>query len=155
MATVHRSAPAARIFVTSILLLGLVLTGTTLALQEEPLAPLICPAPGSPSSFWGYVTLNAAPAPAGLKLAAWVNGVEVASTTTQAAGGPTYFLIDVSERAYDSVTGQLCRQGGAMGETVSFKLCTVVPANETGTWHGGSLVQRNLTASGSCERFYQ
>jgi len=67
MATVHRSAPAARIFVTSVLLLGLVLTGTT----------------------------------------------------------------------------------------VSFKLCTVVTANETGTWHGGSLVQRDLTASGSCQRFYQ
>ena len=56
----------ARGFVACIVLLGFVLEGIAVALQEGPLAPLICPAPG---------------APVGLKLAAWVDGVEVASTT--------------------------------------------------------------------------
>lgn len=157
MPTFQRSARIARIyrhrrlvFVSSILLAGFLLTGVVTLSLGEPLAPLTCPPPAAPSSFWGYITLNGAPAPVGVKLAAWVNGVEVASTTTQASGSSTYYLIDVPERAYDSVTGQVCRQGGAAGETVSFVLCTYVTANETGTWAGGTQVQRDLTASGSC-----
>jgi hypothetical protein len=114
-------------------------------------APQACPPPGSPSSFWGYVTLNGAAAPAGLKLAAWVGGAEAAVTTTQDAGGDTYYLLDAPERAYDSETGQVCRAGGAAGETVTFVLCDALTAGQTGTWHGGTMTRLDLALSGSCQ----
>ena len=145
MTSIHRGARATLISVTNIFFFGFLLAGMASAFREEPLAPLTCPPPGAPSSFWGYITLNGAPAPVGLKLAAWVNGVEVATTTTQASSGATHYLIDVPERAYDTVTGHVCRQGGAAGETVHFVLCNRVTANETGTWNGGTQVQRDLT----------
>lgn len=68
-----------------------------------------CPPPGQPSSFWGYLTVGGEPAPAGVRLAARINGVEVASTITQEYEGVTYYLIDVPERAIDDSTGEVCR----------------------------------------------
>jgi hypothetical protein len=71
----------------------------------------------------------------------------VATTTTQASGNSTYYLIDVPERAYDTASGQVCRQGGAAGEEVHFVLSNQITAHETGIWSAGSLVQRDLTAT--------
>jgi len=85
-----------------------------------------------------------------LRLAAWINGVEVASTTTQASGTAVYYLLDIPPRAYDPITRQVCRQGGASGETIYFVLCDAFTANETAIWNGGSLVQRNLTVARLC-----
>ena len=79
----------ALIFVASILLIAFLLVGMAAAFPEEPLAPLICPFPAAPSSFWGAVTLNGIEAQPGLKPAAWINGVEVATTMTQIARKPT------------------------------------------------------------------
>jgi hypothetical protein len=139
--------PLALILVAGLASLVVGWPGAVATSPADPAAPLICPPPAAPSSFWGYVTLNGAPAPVGLKLAAWVNGVEVASTTTQTSGSKTYYLIDVLERAYDTVTGQVCRQGGAAGETVHFVLRNLITAHETGTWSGGTQVHRDLTAT--------
>jgi|GEM_PF-1742284 len=150
MTFVYRGARVVPFLVGGIISLGLLLSGVAVAMSRDTLAPQTCPPPAAPSSFWGYVTLNGAPAPAGLKVAAWIGGVEVASTATLDMGGATYYLLDVPLRAVDPTTGQVCRQGGATGETVTFVLCDLLAANQTGAWYGGTQVQRDLTASGSC-----
>jgi hypothetical protein len=106
--------------------------------------PATCPPPAPPSSFWGYVTLDGAAALAGQQLAARIDGIEVASTTTQAVGSTSFYQVDVPARAYDTVTGQVCRPGGAAGETITFVLAGSLPASETGAWAGGTLVHRDL-----------
>jgi hypothetical protein len=113
-------------------------------------APLTCPLPAAPASFWGYVTLNGAPAPAGMAVATWVNGYQTAMTTTQTDAAGTYYHIDVPERATDPDTGKVCRQGGAPEEKVAFSLCSVLAAEPQGTWSGGTLVQVDLIAEGTC-----
>lgn len=124
-------------------------TGSGLAQME---GPLTCPPPAPPSSFWGYVTQDGMAVPAGLRLAAWIEGTEVAWTTTQTTGSATYYQVDVLARAYDDVTGLLCRLGGAPGETIAFMLAGSLTANETGVWVGGTLVRRDLTMS-SCSPY--
>jgi hypothetical protein len=138
--------------IVAVAVLAQMVSGRVDALPNLPSAPSTCPPPTPPSSFWGYVTLDGAAAPVGQPLAAWIEGSQVASTTTQSAGGLTYYQMDVPARAYDDVTGLLCRPGGAPGEMVMFVLANSLPANETGVWAGGTLVQRNLTLS-SCSPY--
>jgi|GEM_PF-3565791 len=112
--------------------------------------PSACPPPGSPSSFWGYVTLNGTSAPLGLKVEAWINGIQVATTTTGASSRGTYYLLDVPDRATDPATGRVCRQGGATGEPVSFALCDAIVSDQQGAWNVGSLVRLDFNAAGDC-----
>lgn len=94
--------------------------------------------------------MNGAPAPAGMAVAAWVNGYQTATATTQTDVAGRYYLIDVPERAADPATGKVCRQGGTAGEKVWFSLCSVLVAEQQGTWNSGTLVQVDLTAGGTC-----
>jgi len=120
------------------------------ALAWQPAAAATCPPPEPPSSFWGAITVDGGAAPAGMSLTAWIDGTRVGIATTESSGGATYYLVDVPERASDSGTGAVCRQGGAAGETVYLALCGVLRADQQAAWNGGSLARLDLTASGAC-----
>ncbi|MCD6519007.1 MAG: C1 family peptidase, partial [Anaerolineae bacterium] len=83
----------------------------------------------SPATFSGEVTLNGEPVPEGTQVTAWIDGVQVASTTTTMQNGRSRYTLEVPPD--DPSTGE--REGGRDGEVVRFKVGSEW-ANERGTW---------------------
>jgi hypothetical protein len=75
--------------------------------------------PKPPESFWGTVTLNGSPAPAGTVISARVGGMEVAATIVDSQG-----RYGERQSWYDtwSTTGSLLVSGDYDGQTVQFFL---------------------------------
>jgi hypothetical protein len=89
-----------------------------------------------PNRFFGSVTLDGAPAPAGTTVEATIGGVTCGSTTVTTAG--SYSRLD----AVDSAATAGC---GTAGATVTF-LVNGNPAAETATWASGSFTDLALSA---------
>jgi hypothetical protein len=89
------------------------------------IAPAVLALPPLPSSFYGTVKVDGANVPLGTIVSAWINGVWYADPATP---------------------GTI--EGGVEGDTVVFHIGGL-EADETGTWHSGTNVQLNLTASTS------
>ena len=82
-----------------------------------------------PNQFYGYVYIGGSLAPSGTAVAAYVNGVLKASTTTDAMGRYGYT--------------QLFQVPGQEGGTVTFYVNTVI-TSQTATWTSGGITKKNL-----------
>lgn len=97
--------------------------------------------PALPASFFGAVTnpFNSAPVPAGLTVAAIVNGAVVGQALTFSSGGLTVYRLDVN--GDDPDTPQ--KEGGVEGEAVGLLLESRI--SQTGVWRGGTSTRLDLT----------
>jgi hypothetical protein len=96
--------------------------------------------PTPPSRFAGSVTVNGAPATAGVSVAAMVGTVNCGTTSVSMNGSEARYVIDVSAQ---EPGGPAC---GTDGATVTF-LVNGVQANETGAWKNYQLSVLNLTVT--------
>jgi len=111
----------------------IILLGTTVAEAAPPL----------PSSFRGTVKWNNGDnVLEGTTVSAWINGVKYAETQSQMDAGDSVYAIDVP--GDDPETTEV--EGGVEGDTVVFKVGDST-ASQTGTWHTGTDVELNLTAT--------
>ena len=88
--------------------------------------------PSQPSSFYGTVKVNGANVADGTVVTAWINGTQVAETTTQTWNGNSVYSMAVPN--------------GNEGDSITFQVNGVV-ANESGTWQLGGNSELNLTVS--------
>jgi len=98
--------------------------------------------PPLPSSFYGTVMLNGANVSDGTLVQALINGQVYAFGQTQTYRGDSVYGLDIP--GDDSSTPGVI-EGGQAGDTLQFKVGAVL-AQETGTWHGGTNDELNLTA---------
>jgi len=111
----------------------IILLGTSVAEAAPPL----------PSSFRGTVKWNNGNnVPEGTTVSAWINGVKYAETRSQMDAGDSVYAIDVP--GDDPETTEV--EGGVEGDIVVFKVGDST-ADQTGTWHSGTDVELNLTAT--------
>lgn len=99
--------------------------------------------PPLPSSFYGTVKVNGANVDNGTVIAAKINGVQYAYTTTISYGGDSVYSLDVSG---DDASTSGTIEGGVQNDTVVFFIGSTQAA-PTGSWHGGTNVSLNLSAS--------
>lgn len=111
---------------------------------------LDCPPTARAATFQGQVTLNDAPAAVGTGLTAWLDGAQIAATTTQDDAGNIYYTLDIPARADSNTSGQICRAGGIAGKKIYFALCDVLQAPQTGVWQAGAAAPLDLAFTGSC-----
>jgi len=111
------------------------LISLTIALPALAIPPL-------PSSFYGTVKVNGANAPENTVVRALINGQAYAEARTQMYQGNSVVSLDVP--GDDTSTPE--RDGGVEGDTIQFEVGGVL-AVQTGTWHGGTNTQLNLTAA--------
>jgi hypothetical protein len=116
------------------LLLGLV---AVLGLTSPALA-----LPPLPSSFWGTVTINGAPAPEGTLVQATIGGTVYAETHTTVYNGAAVFGLNVP--GDDPSTPAI--EGGVEGSAVSFRVARV-KVLQAGTWSSGTNVEQNLVGA--------
>jgi PKD repeat protein len=95
-----------------------------------------------PSSFYGTVNINGSNVPLTTKVSAWINGVKYAEVGTFTFESKSVYTIEVPVDNPD--TGE--KDGGEEGDTVVYKIGSDT-ADQTGTWHSGTNVEVNLTAS--------
>jgi hypothetical protein len=100
--------------------------------------------PQLPSSFYGTVKVNNVNVPDGTSVQALIGGQIYASGLTQTYQGDSVYSLDVLSDDTDTPA----QDGGREGDPVQFKIGGV-QADQTGTWHSGSNVNLNLTASSS------
>ena len=103
--------------------------------------------PNPPESFWGNVTLNGSPAPAGTVVSARVGGVEVASTTVDSQGryGEKQAWLGTW-----STTGSLVVSADYDGQTVQFFIGGSLPAGGA-TVAYGVFTELDLAATGTLQ----
>jgi Tol biopolymer transport system component len=99
-------------------------------------------APPIPSSFYGTAKLNGANVLDATKVSAWVGGAKYAETETIIWEGDSVYSIEVPGDDPDTPE----KDGGVEGDTVVFKIGDHT-ADQTGTWHSGTNVELNLTAT--------
>jgi hypothetical protein len=107
------------------------------------IAPAVLAVPPLPSSFYGTVKVDGANVPLGTIVSAWINGVQYAEATVSLYAGDTIYGLNVPG---DDPATPGTIEGGVEGDTVVFHTGGL-EADETGTWHSGTNVQLNLTAS--------
>jgi len=124
---------AAGILLGLVLVLCLVIPATGQGLPPKP-----------PESFWGTVTLNGSPAPAGTGISARVGGTEVAATIVDSQGryGERLPLLGPW-----STTGSLLVSADYDGQTVQFYVGGALPAGSA-TVAYGMFTELNLSATG-------
>jgi hypothetical protein len=98
--------------------------------------------PSLPSSFYGTVKINATNVPGDTLVQAVIDGKVYAEGFTQIYQGNSVYVIDIPSEDPDTVE----QDGGQDGDTVQFKIGGVM-ADQTGTWHSGTNVNLDLTAS--------
>lgn len=103
--------------------------------------------PKPPESFWGTVTLNGSPAPAGTVVSARIGGVEVAATTVDSQGryGERQAWLGTW-----STTGSLFVSADYDGQTVEFFIGGALPAGSATVVYG-MFTELNLSATGTLE----
>jgi len=124
-----------RLYRTSISLL--ILCSAIFACPSSALA-----VPALPSSFYGTVKVNNANVPDGTVVQAFVGDRMIAQGYTQMYQGDSVYSLDVPG---DNPETEVM-DGGREGDTIIFKVGGVL-ANEAGTWHSGTSVSLNLTAT--------
>ena len=97
--------------------------------------------PPMPSSFWGTVKVNGASVAAGTVVSAKINGVQYASSIVSSYQGDIYYSLDIPG---DEPVSPGTIEGGVEGDTIVFYIGTI-KANQTATWHGGTIISLNLT----------
>ncbi len=98
--------------------------------------------PPLPSSFWGTVTVNGQKVADGSVVQALIGGVVYATVLTEPYNGSSAYSLDII--GDDLSTPQI--EGGREGDTITFKV-RGAQADQTGTWHSGFNVEKNLTVS--------
>jgi hypothetical protein len=96
----------------------------------------------SPSSFHGTVKVNGSKVPVGTSISAWINGVQYASAATTLATGNAIYKLDVPRDPPHAAGMQASKEGDA----IVFHVGDLI-ASQTGTWHGDTDVQLDLTAT--------
>jgi VCBS repeat-containing protein len=117
------------------LLVLLLVTGLLVANVGGALAE-----PPKPSGFYGTVKINGANVADGTIVSGWIGAVKCAEEPVQLSGGETWYNNDVSG---DDPLTPGC---GTEGATVTFKIGDV-SADQTGTWHSGTNIRLDLTAT--------
>ena len=95
-----------------------------------------------PSSFYGTVMVNGAYVSDGTIISAWIDGNKYAEVGTFTFESKSVYTIEVPVDNPDTVE----KDGGEEGDTVVYKIGSDT-ADQTGTWHSGTNVEVNLTAS--------
>ena len=121
-----------RLMIVLILTFGMLLLNVQTALANPPL----------PSSFNGTVKVNGVNVPAGTVVSAWIGGVQYRTTTVQYIAPDMKYLMSVP--GYDPDTGLYPL--GVENASIDFYIGSIKAA-QTGTWHGGTNQQVNLTAT--------
>lgn len=124
----NQSAPFRRILFIALLI------GLLAALPARPALAV----PPLPADFWGYITINGSPAPAGTAVTATVNGVTF-PTTTFMDGGQALYLLSVN--GDDTTTP--ATEGGSDGQTISFKVDGAA-VSQTAVWRAGTSTRLDL-----------
>lgn len=103
--------------------------------------------PALPESFYGTVSLNGNPAPAGTIISAMVNGAELGRITTSTPG---YYAWDGKTSGPDPFIPKLDVTGPGLnaGTAITF-LVNGVQAAETASYSPGEAFRLDLTASGT------
>lgn len=122
------------------LLLSVILGLSLLTWKSSPVNAL----PPLPSSFYGTVSVNGGIVPEDLPITAWINGVQYAITYTLIYGSDSVYALSVP--GDDPSTAGII-EGGTEGQTIVFKIDQLT-ASQSGTWHGGTNPNLNLTATG-------
>ncbi len=100
--------------------------------------------PPFPSSIYGIVLVNGKNVADGTLIEALINGIVFATAYTQMYEGESVFSLDIP----GDEAGTTPVEGGKEGETIHFKIGGII-AKETGTWHSGTNVRLNLSATSS------
>lgn len=98
--------------------------------------------PPLPSSFYGTVQVDGQNVPDDTIVRALIGGQAYGECRTQTHEGASVYHLDVLGDDTDTAT----LDGGHEGDTIQFEVGGVL-VNETGTWHSGTNVELNLTAS--------
>jgi hypothetical protein len=122
-----------------ILALALLLSVVLPVAADEP--------PRLPSGFYGTVKQLGANVPNGTAVSAWINGVKYAETTAflTSLGGQQVSVYTITVPGDDPSTSGVI-EGGNNNDTIAFRIGSNL-AYETGTWHEGTDVERNLTVN--------
>jgi len=99
-------------------------------------------APPLPSSFYGTVLVNGANVPDGTVVSAWIDGVNYVDFETITFEGASVYSFDVPGDDPDTPE----KDGGIEGDTIVFMIGSDT-ADQTATWHTGTNVELNLTAT--------
>src|SRR3989339_1553284 len=93
--------------------------------------------PPVPSTFWGTVTIDGAPAPNGLTVQAFIDGVAYPQTTQtqQGVNQSGYYNLIVNG---DDIHTNATKEGGEEGDIVVINV-NGIDAPQTGVWHSGGL----------------
>ncbi len=100
--------------------------------------------PPLPSSFYGEVKYNTTNIPDGTLIQALIDGQVYAETYSLTYQGNSVFAIDIP--GDNSSTPD--KDGGREGDVVNFTIGGVL-ADQTGTWHGGTNTNLDISASAS------
>jgi hypothetical protein len=119
-------------------LTSLIVTVSLLLLCVQPAFAV----PPQPSGFYGTVKIDGANVPTGTSVTARINGVTYTTSPYQTYNGDTVYTVDVPGEDPDTAG----TQGGVDGDTVVFFIGDT-QADQTGTWHSGTNISFNLTAS--------
>ena len=120
------------------ILISLILAGLIGALAAIPALAI----PPLPSSFYGTVQVDGQNVPDDTVVRALIDGQAYGEGRTQTYEGVSVYSLDVSGDDTDTAA----HDGGREGDTIQFEIGGVL-AGETGTWHSGTNVELNLTAS--------
>jgi hypothetical protein len=99
--------------------------------------------PPLPSSFYGTVKVNGANVADGTVVSARINGIQYASTNTFTYSGTSVYSLDIPG---DDLSTSGVIEGGVENDTIVFFIGSL-QASPTGTWHGGTNISLNLSAS--------
>ena len=122
------------------ILISLILAGLIGALAAIPALAI----PPLPSSFYGTVQVDGQNVPDHTVVQALIDGQAYGEGRTQTHEGASVYHLDVLGDDTDTAP----HDGGREGDTIQFEIGGVL-ADETGTWHSGTNVELNLTASGA------
>lgn len=100
--------------------------------------------PVMPSSFYGTVKLNNSNVADGTVIQAFTGTQLIAQGYSQTYQGDSVYSLDVPGDNTDTAV----IDGGKEGDTITFKIGGI-QAVETGTWHSGTNVQLNISATTS------
>ena len=103
--------------------------------------------PRLPSGFYGTAKQNGANVANGTAVSAWINGVKYAETTTflTTINSQQVSVYTITVPGDDPSTSGVI-EGGNEGDTVVFRISSNL-TYETGIWHEGTDVERNLTVN--------
>ncbi len=112
----------------------LVVAALALLLAPAQAALALPPLPYSP---WGLVTSGGVAAPNGVRVTAWADGAQIATTLTVGGG---WYTLDIPGDDADTPE----KDGLTPGEVITFKAGRQL-ATETGTWASGMSPRIDLT----------